>query len=119
MEGFPERLQQLMTARSATIQSLADFCRVTRQTASRWYNGKVMPSDSHLLDIAKFLDCDIDDLVEGDQDRIRTQALAQLAALAPRLTDNNLCIVLKLVVTLSDLQDLAGVTLPASQRVTP
>lgn len=96
MNEFATNLQTLLASRGKSAKDLADYCGVSRQTAHRWINGTILPNDKHLQEIASFLVVPIDHLSNEGQARIRTQAISELGVISQRLTDKQLCILLKI-----------------------
>ena len=59
---FAENIKRLRTKIGMTQRELADNLFITSQAVSKWENGKTAPDIFTLPELAKLLNCRIDDL---------------------------------------------------------
>lgn len=58
-------LKQLRTEKSLTQEKLAEIIGVSNRSVSRWENGNTMPDFDLLIELAKFYDVSIDEIMDG------------------------------------------------------
>ena len=58
---FRRNLKENRKRARLSQEELADKISVSRQTISKWESGDSYPSTQHILMIAKYLDCSMDD----------------------------------------------------------
>ena len=61
---FGRNLQRMLNEKHITQSEVADAIGVSRQIFSRYMHGDAIPSTYKACQIAKVLDCDIDDLIK-------------------------------------------------------
>lgn len=54
-----------------TVQETAESLGVSRASVWTWESGRQMPRAERLLDIAKFFNCTVDDLLRDDMKRTK------------------------------------------------
>lgn len=77
-------LRTLRKEKGMTQEQMAEIFGVTNRTVSRWENGKNMPDVSILVEISKYFDVSILELIEGErkQDKMMTDNKEELQTLA-------------------------------------
>lgn len=60
-------IQKLRNKKGLTQEQLATVINVDRSAVAKWETGEAAPKSERLPDIAKALDCTIDDLFEKEQ----------------------------------------------------
>ena len=63
-------IQKLRAKNKLTQEKLSEMLNVDRSTIAKWETGEAMPRADKLPEIAKLLNCTIDDLFEDDSDEI-------------------------------------------------
>ena len=58
-------LKQLRTEKALTQEKLAEVIGVSNRSVSRWENGNTMPDFDLLIELAKFYDVSIDEIMDG------------------------------------------------------
>lgn len=58
------KIEKLRTSKNMTQEQLADRLGVARSTVAMWEAGEAMPRTDKLPELAKILDCSIDELFE-------------------------------------------------------
>lgn len=61
--NFRKNLKENRKRAGLSQEEVADRLSVSRQTISKWESGDSYPSTQHILMIAKYLDCSMDDLI--------------------------------------------------------
>ena len=56
-------LKPLRKAQHLTQQQLAEMLGVGRTTVTMWESGEIAPPTKYLLDLARILDCSVEDLL--------------------------------------------------------
>lgn len=67
-EIYPNRLRVVLAEKNITNHWLAEQLGVTDMTVSRWCTNKNQPSISQLIDMAKLLNTDLENLVEKNKE---------------------------------------------------
>ena len=65
-QGYKNRIRVVLADRQVTNRALADSLGVNEVTISRWVTNKIQPSMSQFVEISKFLNVDIKELLEVD-----------------------------------------------------
>jgi DNA-binding Xre family transcriptional regulator len=60
--AIKSRIKEMCVRKEKTGKELADHLNVSEITVSRWNKCKAFPRFEHLWEMAKFLDCRMDDL---------------------------------------------------------
>ena len=63
-QGYKNRIRVVLAERQITNRALADSLGVNEVTISRWTTNKNQPSMSQFVEISKFLNVDIKELIE-------------------------------------------------------
>ena len=58
-------LKRLRTEKSLTQEKLAELIGVSNRSVSRWENGNTMPDFDLLIELSKFYDVSIDEIMDG------------------------------------------------------
>lgn len=66
--SFGRNLQNARKASGLSQEELADKMEVSRQSISKWESGSSYPETEKLIELAKLLDCQIDDLINGTKE---------------------------------------------------
>ncbi len=72
-----EKIKELRTARGMTQEQLADAVYVTRAAVSKWETGKGYPAIDSLKLIAELFGVSIDELISGDDVRLKREKAAK------------------------------------------
>ena len=65
--SFGKNLQNARKASGLSQEELADKMEVSRQSISKWESGSSYPETEKLIELAKLLGCQIDELINGTQ----------------------------------------------------
>ncbi len=60
---FGQRIQQVRLARGTTLTALAERLRTSKSFLSNVENGKIVPSLTTILRLARALDCEVEELM--------------------------------------------------------
>jgi transcriptional regulator with XRE-family HTH domain len=82
-------------SKNMTQAELAEHMDVEKETVSRMETGVISPTLSRLSQLAKFLDCEIADLLQSDSTRVTDQALS-LATRMENLNDDQRSVLTRL-----------------------
>jgi len=82
-------------SKNMTQAELAEHMDVEKETVSRMETGVISPTLSRLSQLAKFLDCEIADLLHSDSTRVTDQALS-LAKRMENLSDDQRSVLTKI-----------------------
>lgn len=63
-QGYKNRIRVVLAERQITNRALADSLGVNEVTISRWTTNKNQPSMSQFVEISKFLNVDIKELIQ-------------------------------------------------------
>lgn len=62
------RIEEIRKGRGITQTELAQLLNVSQANISQWENGEAMPRADKLPELAKILDCSIEDLYTQEKD---------------------------------------------------
>lgn len=62
------RIEEIRKGRGITQTELAQLLNVSQANISQWENGEAMPRADKLPELAKILDCSIEDLYTHEKD---------------------------------------------------
>lgn len=77
-------LKTLRNEKSITQEQLAEYLNTSNRSISRWENGATMPDFDMLIEIAKFYNVEIDEILEGERktenmDKITEETMMKIA----------------------------------------
>lgn len=67
---YKNRIRVILAEKQITNRALADMLGVSEMTVSRWVTNKFQPSMSQFVEISKWMNIDIKDLIEVDPSEI-------------------------------------------------
>lgn len=67
---YKNRIRVILAEKQITNRALADMLGVSEMTVSRWVTNKFQPSMSQFVEISKWMNIDIRDLIEVDPSEI-------------------------------------------------
>lgn len=66
---YNNRIRIVLADKVITNRALATYFGVNEMTVSRWTTNKIQPSMSQFVDIAKFLNVQLEELIESKPDK--------------------------------------------------
>jgi len=66
---YNNRIRIVLADKVITNRALATYLGVNEMTVSRWTTNKIQPSMSQFVDIAKFLNVQLEELIESKPDK--------------------------------------------------
>lgn len=66
---YNNRIRIVLADKVITNRALATYLGVNEMTVSRWTTNKIQPSMSQFVDIAKFLNVQLEELIESKSDK--------------------------------------------------
>ncbi|MBQ6395975.1 helix-turn-helix transcriptional regulator [Candidatus Saccharibacteria bacterium] len=78
--NFKHNLRKQRSAAGLSQEKLAEKMSVSRQTISKWENGSVYPSTSHIFSLARILNCSASELMDDEPNKKISQDTPSIAS---------------------------------------
>ena len=78
--NFKHNLRKQRSAAGLSQEKLAEKMSVSRQTISKWENGSVYPSTSHIFSLARILNCSASELMDDEPNKKISQETPSIAS---------------------------------------
>ena len=75
---FNENLKKLRLKKGVSQKAVSDYLNISPQSISKWEKGEALPSVLFLPQLASFLDCEINDFFEQNNDKYDIDMLEQV-----------------------------------------
>lgn len=78
---FNDNLKRIRLKSGLSQKQLAEYLSISSQSVSKWETGEALPSIAFLPDLAKCLNCEINDFFEYEEHKYNTEEIKQFLAL--------------------------------------
>lgn len=78
---FNDNLKRIRLKSGLSQKQLAEYLSISSQSVSKWETGEALPSIAFLPDLAKCLNCEINDFFEHEEHKYNTEEIKQFLAL--------------------------------------